>query len=461
MQFDPGERSENTNQSLLQFDNHFQLKSLGHVDERPVSGGIVEDNECDQVDLSDTGKRAELAVQTRQPISNRVRVSAANSLSTTQTGTIPVAAIKTIAGEITGAAAHSTTAYPLGADLPTNSCGISARTAITSSHWRRAFRRVRWRIAEWPVVGSAVADPGVAPTPWLVADWRARGHEFGIHPYVEEGLETGWHRYWNTFTGLGYGPVPPTVRTHRVLWQGWVESARVQATYGLRMNLDFYHVGPSFQTHAGEWVFGHFAGSGLPMKFVDEQGRILRIYQQVTQLVDEHLLEGSRGWGGAGWVGLSAEAAVEVSRALLRRSLDGAYSAVAAQFHVDAFAFGGSTASEAARWLEGTLDYAAAQGIPIWSATEWLRFTEARHDAALDEIQWTPSARRLSFQLVTPSIPDVELSLMLPLQHISARLDRVEVDGVTAEHRAREVGGTSYGWISIQAGTHQVVATYL
>jgi hypothetical protein len=158
---------------------------------------------------------------------------------------------------------------------------------------------------------------------------------------------------------------------------------------------------------------------------------------------------------------LSAEAAVEVSRALLRRSLDGAYSAVAAQFHVDAFAFGGSTASEAARWLEGTLDYAAAQGIPIWSATEWLRFTEARHDAALDEIQWIPSARRLSFQLVTPSIPEVELSLMLPLQHVDARLDRVEVDGVTAEHHAREVGGVTYGWVSMQAGTHQVVATYL
>lgn len=68
----------------------------------------------------------------------------------------------------------------------------------------------------------------------------ARGHEFGIHPYVEEGLEAGWRRYYEVFTGMGYRPVPPTVRTHRVLWSGWVETARFQAVCGIRMNLDFY-----------------------------------------------------------------------------------------------------------------------------------------------------------------------------------------------------------------------------
>ena len=71
---------------------------------------------------------------------------------------------------------------------------------------------------------------------------------------------------------------------------GWTESARLQASYGMRMNLGFYHVGPSLQKKSGEWVYGHLTGSGRPMRFIDAQGRILNIYQQLTQLTDEHLI---------------------------------------------------------------------------------------------------------------------------------------------------------------------------
>ncbi|HRE25846.1 MAG TPA: hypothetical protein PK954_04370, partial [Anaerolineales bacterium] len=117
-----------------------------------------------------------------------------------------------------------------------------------------------------PAVGEALR--GSRPTPADIRRWSARGHEFGLHPYVEEGLEPGWGRYWQEFTGLGYGPVSPTVRTHRILWNGWSETARVQAMHGIRMNLDFYHYGTAFQKPGGEWVNGHFTGSGLSMRFV-------------------------------------------------------------------------------------------------------------------------------------------------------------------------------------------------
>jgi len=320
--------------------------------------------------------------------------------------------------------------------------------------WRRTIQRVQSWVAD---LSGASAD---LPTPSQVAAWRARGHEFTLHPYVEEGLEAGWQRYWQEFTGRGYGPVSPTVRTHRILWTGWVETARLQASYGIRMNLDYYHVGPAFQNKAGKWVFGHFTGSGLPMRFVDEHGRILNIYQQPTQLVDEHLLSGIRTLGMSGWVGLSGEAAIEVSQTLLRRSLDGAYGAIAAQFHIDPFAHDGLPASEAATWLEGTLDYAVEQGIPIWSAAEWLSFTEARHEATLDQIHWDPSRRRLSFRLVTQAAPDTELTLMIPLWHGRATLAQVKVDGLAVGYRERTVSGVSYGCTPIRAGFHQVVASY-
>jgi hypothetical protein len=235
-----------------------------------------------------------------------------------------------------------------------------------------------------------------------------------------------------------------------------VETARIQASYGLRMNLDYYHVGPAFQNEAEEWIYGHFTGSGLPMKFVDEQGHILNIYQQTTQLADDHLL--NLHWGGQAQI--SAETAIEVSKKLLRSSLDGYYSAITAIFHTDPFDAGEEWAAEEARWLEGTLAYAAEQGIPIWSAAEWLRFTEIRHDANLEAVEWHPATQRLSFRLVAQTALDVELTVMVPLQHGEANLTQVEVDGQVAKHHERKVGGVSYGWVSVPADSHQVMAIY-
>lgn len=321
---------------------------------------------------------------------------------------------------------------------------------------RRTVKKAVTEAIRLPLLGELLRHECSAPTPAQVADWRARGHEFAIHPYVEEGLENGWSQYWKEFTGLGYGPIPPTTRTHRVLWTGWVETARVQASHGIRMNLDYYQWGPTFQLKSGIWANGHFTGSGLPMRFIDEYGRILNIYQQLTQVADDHLL--NLHWGGV--AKLSAETAVEISRTLLSRSLEGDYCAIAANFHVDPYAVGGEWVTESIRWLEGTLDYAAEHSIPIWSAANWLRFTEIRHAAEIEDVQWQPNARRLSFNVAAPTAPDVALTAMVPSWHNGLKLIQLEVDGSTVGHNMRQVGGVSYAWISVPAASHQVVATY-
>jgi len=192
------------------------------------------------------------------------------------------------------------------------------------------------------------------------------------------------------------------------------------------------------------------------MRFVDEQGRILDIYQQLTSLVDEHLFQVP--WGTH--VGLNAEQAIEVSKTLLHRSLGGYYGAIAAQFHVDPFVQGGEYGVRAGRWLEGTLEYAASQRVPIWSAQEWLRFIKVKHDTAIEGVSWERAARRLSFQLRAEQVPDLKLTVMVPLQHGEARLDRVEVDGVSANYFERRISGASYAWTPVDAGTHHVTAMY-
>ena len=322
--------------------------------------------------------------------------------------------------------------------------------------WRRLIQRGRAELAGAPGLGPVVARNLRYPTPAQVAAWRRRGHEFGVHPYVEDGLEEGWRAYLKSFLGYGYGPVPPTVRTHRILWSGWVETARVQAAFGIGMNMDFYHYGTAFQKPSGEWAYGFFNGSGLPMKFVDEEGRLLNIYQQVTQLVDEHLMK--MPWGG-GWAGLNAEQAVEVAERLLQRaSIVGA--AVAAQFHVDPFAFEEPFASNARRFMEGSLTAAVDRGLPIWTAEAWFRFTDARQQARMSGWQADAAGERFVFSIELDDALPAEVAVLFPLRRGEARLKEVQVGGTEVAFTIVTHAGMEFGQALLSGGRRQVGVRY-
>jgi hypothetical protein len=324
----------------------------------------------------------------------------------------------------------------------------------------RAARWSRfWLTDHVPVVSDLLGEEFGSPTPLMVEDWRERGHEITLHPYVETGLDE-WELYWKEFTGRGYEPLSQTVRTHRVLWTGWMETARVQASYGIRMNFDFYHVGPSLQKKNGEWPNGHLTGSGRPMKFIDEQGRIIDLYQQLTQIADEHLIPMDvPGWGG--WPQLTADEAVEVAKYMLDRSVDGDYCAIGGQFHVDPFQLGGDPAEKGGIFLEGSLDYANQLGVPILSAQEWLDFTNLRHDAEFTDVSWNSNASTLTFNLLPLNQPGSTLTMLLPLYHADKSLSSLTIDGVKGSvSGSLELGQSEYAQIIVSAQEHAIKATY-
>lgn len=324
----------------------------------------------------------------------------------------------------------------------------------------RAERLARfWLTDNIPLVTELMEHEFGSPTPHMVKGWRARGHEIALHPYADTGLDE-WFEYWKEFTGRGYAPVSQTVRTHRVLWSGWTESARWQASLGIRMNFDYYHVGPSLQKKNGEWANGHLTGSGRPMKFIDEQGRILDIYQQLTQIADEHLIPMDvPGWGG--WPQLTPQQAADVARDLFNRSLRGDYCAIGGQFHIDPFQMGGGPAEKGALFLEAVLDYAQERGIPILSAQEWLDFTDLRHDADFTDLAWDPAASLLTFRLLPPTRPDATLTILLPVRHAEKTLASASVDNVTTPASTRLVlGGAEYALLIVGAQEHIIEALY-
>ena len=331
---------------------------------------------------------------------------------------------------------------------------------IVSAAGRAARWSRFWLTDNVPVISNILGDEFGSPTPHTVADWRARGHEITLHPYVETGLDE-WHLYWQEFTGRGYGPVSQTVRTHRILWTGWMETARVQAMHGMRMNFDYYHVGPSLQKKNGEWVNGHLTGSGRPMKFIDEQGRIIDLYQQLTQLTDEHNIPMDvPGWGG--WPGLSAEGAVEVSKYLLDRSVKyGDYCAIGGQFHIDPFQLGGDPAEKGRIFLEGTLNYANELDVPILSAQEWLWFTDARHESNFDAVTWNASASSLTFNLLPSESLLSTLTVLIPTTHAGKFISSISIDGVTTLIKTRLVlGGVEYAQAIVPSKKMTIKAAY-
>jgi hypothetical protein len=241
-----------------------------------------------------------------------------------------------------------------------------------------------------------------------------------------------------------------------VLWTGWVESARLQASFGIRLNHDYYHIGPMFRDKQDRWLSGYFTGSGLPMRFVDEQGRLLNIYQQLTQLADDHLLK-------LHWTGvaeLSADEALAVAQPLLDRS-SADHSVITMQFHTDPYAQPEPHHTQAVRWLEDSLSYAREKGMPILSSLEWLQFWEARHAAVMNNVQWNSDVKRLSFDLTVNQSPGAPLAVMVPAVYQGVSLARIALDDNVVQHSQRDPRGDSYGWISVSDGAHHIVAIYV
>lgn len=304
------------------------------------------------------------------------------------------------------------------------------------------------------------SDPNHLPTPAEIEAWRVRGHEFSLHPYVEGGVAEGYAAYVAAFKAEGYDlPVDSTVRTHRILWSGWVETAKAQVANGFGLNVDFYHIGPSFKTADGRWVHGYFTGSGLPMKMVDETGQIIDVYQVLTELIDEQLLKDVN----SGWEKLDPAAATAVSRTLIDNALT-YHTALATQFHLDFYHPTSPVRAQVAEWAKGTLDYAAEKGLLIWNAARLLNFVRCRDAAQLNNLQWDRANQRLSFQLQAVENKAFELTIVIPASVQQggrlSKISQVEIDGHPATFTLQPDSDDSNAWVSMPPGQHTLEVWY-
>jgi hypothetical protein len=298
--------------------------------------------------------------------------------------------------------------------------------------------------------GYIATGPGAAQA----AVWRNQGHSFGLHPYgppENTDLDEGYSEENVWFASHFAFPKSRTVRNHRVAWEGWTGAAEVALNYGLAMDTSFYHWGGWLQKPDNSWPHGHITGSGQPMRFVKSDGTILPIYQQNTQLVDEHILTGV----GFGFENLGATAAITVSKEVIDASQNGDYAALTTMFHVDYYNFG-----HPQDWAEGTMDYANSLNIPIWNADQWLSFTETRYDANFTNVQWNSGTSTLTFSLAATQTAGITLTTLLPINHNGLTLQSVKVDNVTTAWTNMTIKGRSMAAVNAASGAHDFIAVY-
>ena len=257
----------------------------------------------------------------------------------------------------------------------------------------------------------------VVPPP-MEKELRAKGHCFGQHVELDwlVGVEDAKARVSQELEQFleTYGYAPMTNRCHCLIWAGWTEMAKFLSAGGVRMDQNF--IPRRFYRH------GYLNGSGLPVKFMDEEGSLLNIYEQNTHITDDGSVDDLKFLV----AGYSQEEVLQVAFEMLDDCVDRYHGVFQPSFHP-------SLTTELAMWLlEGLAQRCWKRDIPMVGGDEWVRFNDARREMTATKLAYDSESGRLAFVLSSNS-PMEGITWMLPARFDGHPLKAVRVDG--EEHR--------------------------
>lgn len=191
-----------------------------------------------------------------------------------------------------------------------------------------------------------------------------QGHEAGVHPNLL-GLQaprqqSALAEHVRAFQAA-YGTRPRVARNHHLMWSGYSDTAEWQARLGIVLDLNFMAL-----AFAGEGGLGFLNGSGFPLRFVREDGVVLPVYQQSTQL-DDHVLLPAR----FGYEPYDLALLIARSRSLIAQSVSDPPHPIVVNHH-PAWWFDTKGA-----WLHALRRIAHEQGLTTLGAASWVQHVEA------------------------------------------------------------------------------------
>ena len=243
-------------------------------------------------------------------------------------------------------------------------------------------------------------------------------------------MENLWANQLETF-----GSPVRTSRTHCIAWSGWVNDAIIERAHGVRLDTNYYY-------WPGSWMLdypGMFTGSGFPMRFADNDGSLVDVYQAPTQLTDE--------WGSSQVQALGVAAHI---RALLDRAVgpEGYYGVFTANMHTD-------SANVPHPGAAAIVDAAQARGIPVISAEQLLDWLDGRNGSSFQDLSYGGGQLRFT----VASGPGARgLEAMLPANGAGGALLGLTRNGAPVGWSTRTVKGIDYAVFPAAAGAY--VATY-
>jgi outer membrane protein assembly factor BamB len=279
------------------------------------------------------------------------------------------------------------------------------------------------------------------------ASFKARGHGVGLHvnagctpgPRTYEEMEEAYTTQTNAFISY-HGFHPRTEINHCGEWVGWVQQARIEENLGFEMDFNYFAWAPTDG--------GYMTGASQPIKFVDEDGTIINVYQQSYQ-VEDNLID---------WGMRTCKTLTELNIALINNSISQYYTPVVMHIHPVYYVPSNCKMKWANdTWAHAAFAYVNSIGIPIYSSDMWLDFTEMRYDSEIRDITWEDY--QLSFVLDIP-YGEYTLTVMLPSSFESRRLEEVTRDGEKYGYTLETIDEREYALITTSSGTYNFTATY-
>ena len=284
-------------------------------------------------------------------------------------------------------------------------------------------------VDDWECIRSSVyIYSGTALTELQANTYTADGFEIGVHVdtgcnnYTLTGLEDFYNTQLAAFTARFPGlPLQDSERTHCIAWSGWAYQPTVKENESIRLDTNYYYWPETWISNRP----GLFTGSGMPMRFADENGTMFDVYQATTQMTDE-----------------SGQTFPYTIDTLINRALgaEGYYGVFTANMHSDSLISAGSDAIVAA---------AQNNGVPVISGRQLLNWLDGRNGSAFESLNW--SVDTLSFS-VSIGAGANGLQVMVPAQSARGTAATITIGGSPVAYSLQTIKGIQYAIFNASTG---------
>jgi hypothetical protein len=206
-------------------------------------------------------------------------------------------------------------------------------------------------------------------------------------------------------------------RLHCIAYSDWLSLPTEEQEWGIRLDMNYYNWPPS-------WIQdrpGYITGSALPMRFGDQNGRILDIFQQESHLVNET------------WNGSTVAIEELITAAEDERGYYGAF---------------GTHSDFSDDFAQKLMNIAVRRHIPMVSAHQLLDFTEGRQASTFTNLHQTATGDT-TFDVHVDSRADGMLQGMLPVGSGDSILTSLTADGAPVDYNVERIKGIRYALFDV------------